>query len=74
MNQNEWTVPIVAVTKQNIKLCICGDYKVTVNLYVEVDTHPLPKPEDLFVSLSGGKKFTKINLSHPYLQMMLDNE
>ena len=46
----------------------------TVNPYITVDKHPLPKPEDLFASLSGGKKFTKIDLSHAYLQMMLDDE
>ena len=67
VNQSEWAAPIVAVPKQNGKLCICGDYKVTINNYVEVDTHPLPKPQDLFALLAGGKKFTKIDLSHAYL-------
>ena len=74
VNQIEWAAPIVVVSNQNGKLCICGDCKVTINPYVEVDTHPLPKPEDLFVSLVGGKKLTKIDLSHAYLQMMLDEE
>ena len=48
--------------------------ETTRSQYVEVDTHPLPKPEDLFASLAGEKKFTKIDLSHAYLQMMLDEE
>ena len=49
-------------------------YAETTRSHVEVDTHPLSKPEDLFASLAGGKKFTKIDLSHAYLQMMLDEE
>ena len=74
MNQSEWAAPIVAVPKSDGRIRICGDYKVTVNPHIEPDRHPLPKPDDLFASLSGGKKFTKIDLSHAYLQMMLDDE
>lgn len=51
---------------------ICGDYKVTVNPHLEVDKHPLPKAEDLFVELSGGEKFTKLDLKNAYNQIMLD--
>ena len=74
VNQSEWAAHIVAVPKSDGRIRICGDYKVTVNPHIEPDRHPLPKPDDLFASLSGGKKFTKIDLSHAYLQMMLDDE
>ena len=74
MNQSEWTASIVAVPKSDGRIRICGDYKVTVNPHIEPDRHPLPKPDDLFGSLSGSKKFTKIDLSHAYLQVMLDDE
>jgi len=74
VNQSEWAAPIVAVPKLDGRIRICGDYKVTVNPHIEPDRHPLPKPEDLFASLSSGKKFTKIDLSHACLQMMLDDE
>ena len=50
---------------------ICGDHKVTVNPMLEVDQHPLPLPEEIFASLSGGQKFTKVDLSHAYQQFML---
>ena len=53
----------------NVK--ICGDYKVTINQYLEVDKHPLPKAEDLFVELSGGEKFLKLDLKNAYNQIML---
>ena len=34
--------------------------------------YPLPRIEDLLASLSGGKSFTKLDLSHAYLQVRLD--
>ena len=74
VNQSDWAAPIVAVPKSDGRIRICGDYKFTVNPHIEPDRHPLPKPDDLFASLSGGKKFTKIDLSHAYLQMMLGDE
>ena len=54
---SEWAAPIVAVPKKDGKIRICGDYKVTVNQALEVDIYPLPKPEDLFATLAGGKRF-----------------
>ena len=48
---------------------ICGDYKVTVNLAAK---YPLPHIEELFAFLAGGKLFTKLDLSHAYLQVPLD--
>ena len=51
----------------------CGDYKVTVNPSLEVDQYPLPKPDDLFTTLAGGKRFTKIDLTQAYQQMALDD-
>ena len=65
-------VTIVAVPKKDSRLLICGDYKVTINPCVEVDQHPLPKPDALFATLAGGKIFSKINLSHAYQQIPLD--
>ena len=39
---------------------------------MEVDQHPLPNPEELFVALSGGEKFTKLHLSRDYQQILLE--
>ena len=47
----------------SLTIRVCGDYKVTVNSVLEVDQHPLPNPEELFVELSGGEKFSKLDLS-----------
>ena len=33
---------------------------------------PLPRIKELFASVSGGKVFSKVDLSHAYLQLQLD--
>ena len=70
---SEWAAPIVPVVKPDKSIRVCGDYKVTINSALEVDQHPLPNPEELFVSLSGGAKFTKLDLSRAYQQILLDD-
>ena len=69
---SEWAAPIVAVVKPDNSIRLCGDYKATVNSVLEVDQHPLPNPEALFVTLSGGKKCSTLNLSRAYQQILLD--
>ena len=72
VSHSDWAAPIVAVPKKDGKLCLCGDYKVTINPVLEVDQYPLPKSDDLLATLSGGKIFSKIDLSRAYQQMPLD--
>ena len=74
VSYSSWAAPIVAVPKKDSKLRICGDYKVTINPSLEIDKHPLPKPDDLFATLSGGKIFSKIDLSQAYQQMTLHED
>lgn len=69
---SEWAAPILPVVKPDKSIRICGDYKVTVNSVLEVDQYPLPNPEQLFVELSEGEKFTKLDLSRAYQQILLD--
>ena len=71
---SKWAAPIVPVVKSDGKIRICGDYKLTVNQSARVDKYPLPKADDLFVSLSGGTKFSKLDLAHAYLQLCLDDK
>ena len=68
---SEWATPIVAVPKSDGKVRLCGDFKVTINPQLRVDQYPLPKAEDLFAMLAGGKRFTKLDLSQAYLQLEL---
>ena len=63
---SEWAASIVAVPKKDGLVHICGDYKV--------DHCPLTKPKKLFASVTGDKKFTKIDLCQVYQQIFLDNQ
>lgn len=63
-----WATPIVPVRKQGNKVRLCGDYKITVNPRIVVEEYPLPTIEELFASMAGGEKFTKIDLTKAYLQ------
>ena len=71
---SEWATPIVPVPKSDGSIRICGDFKQTVNKAAKCDNYPIPKTEDLFASLGGGEKFTKLDLSQAYLQLQLDDE
>ena len=74
MQFSDWAAPIVPVVKSDGKIRICGDYKVTINQSAKIDKYPIPCIDDLFASLSGGKRFSKLDLSHAYQQLKLDDE
>ena len=69
-----WAAPIVPVLKSDNSIRICGDYKLTANKAARLDTYPIPRIEDLFSSLSGGKLFSKLDMSQAYAQLRLDDE
>ena len=60
------------VVKRDGIVRVCGDHKLTVNKAAKLEVYPLPRIEDLLASLSGGKSFTKLDLSHAYLQVHLE--
>jgi len=68
---SEWATPLVPVLKTDGKIHLCGDYKVTVNPILDVDQYPLLKLQELLATLSDGQKFTKLDLSAAYQQMLL---
>ena len=69
-----WATPIVPVPKKDGTFRICGDFKVTVSPALEVDQHPIPKPEDIFDSLAGGQHFSTLDLSQAYQQLLHDDK
>ena len=71
---SEWAAPVVAVPKRDGGIRLCGNYKFTVNLVLDIDQYPLPKPDDIFTTLSGGQQFTTLNLTHAYNQLLLDDD
>ena len=74
VNYSEWATPIVPVVKRNQTVRICGDFKTTVNPVLKVDQYPLPRIEDIFASLAGGQKFSKLDLRQAYLQCEVEEE
>ena len=72
VTHSRWAAPIVPVPKKNGQIRICGDFKVTINPVLQIDQYPLPKPDDLFTTLVGGQKFTKLDLTQAYQQMQLE--
>lgn len=71
---SEWATPIVPVPKKNGGIRTCGDFKVTLNPVLSAEQYPLPLIDDLFAGLSGGQKFSKIDLNQAYLQMHVEKE
>ncbi|XP_014876941.1 uncharacterized protein K02A2.6-like [Poecilia latipinna] len=70
---SDWATPIVAVSKKTgDSVRICGDFKVSVNPVLRVDQYPLPRIEDIFTAVAGGKHFSKIDLAQAYLQMEVE--
>ena len=74
VKHSDWATPIVPALKKNGSVRICGDYRVTVNPAINAEQYPLPKVTDIFANLSGGQKFSKIDLTQAYHQMELDDE
>jgi len=42
----DWGTPIVPVIKSDGSIRLCGDYRVTLNKYLEIDRYPIPRVAD----------------------------
>ena len=73
INYSECAAPIVAVSKPNGAVRICGDFKA-LNLQLEVDQHPLATLDCIMERLQGGQYFSKIDLADAYLQLELEDD
>ena len=71
---SEWATPIVPVVKRNGSVRLCGDFKVSVNPVLLAEQYPLPRIEDIFANLAGGKHFSKLDLRQAYHQMEVTEE
>ena len=69
VQMSEWAALIVPVLKPDGSIRQCGDCKLTM---AKPDVYPLPRIEDLFATLAGGKSFTKLDLAHAYQQIPLE--
>lgn len=73
IQHSQWAAPIVPVTKKDGTVRICGDFKTTINQASPTEQYPLPRADELFSDLSGGKYFTKLDMSNAYLQLQLSD-
>lgn len=71
VDSGDWGTPVVPVVKGNGRIRVCGDFKITINPWLQVDEHPLPTNDELFATMAGGQKFSKIDLSWAYLHFYI---
>ena len=71
---SEWATPLVPIMKENGRVRLCGDYKVTVNPNLQVAQHPLPNPKDMFAALAGCTVFSKLDLRQAFQQLEMDKQ
>lgn len=74
-----WATPIVPIVKGFNNVRICGDYKVTINPYLNVPQHPIPVIQDIFAKLNSNEKktkcvFSKVDLRKAYMNRRMDEE
>ena len=54
-------------------ICICGDYKISVNHKVFLDSCPIPNVEVVIHAQASMRIFTKIDLKTAYQQIPIDD-
>ncbi len=64
--------PIVTVEKLNGDIRICADFGVTVNPQLMIERYPVSTPDEAYVKLGAGKKFTKVDAKQFYRQIEID--
>ena len=62
VDHSDWAAPIVPALKRNVEICICGDYKLTMNVAAKIDKYPIPEV------------YSKLDLSHDYQQVVLSEK
>ena len=66
---SEWAAPTVYIRKKSKEIRVCADFSTGWNAALKDYHYTLPSPEKVFNKLSGGKFFSKIDLSEAYLQI-----
>uniref|UniRef100_A0A914WQW0 RNA-directed DNA polymerase n=1 Tax=Plectus sambesii TaxID=2011161 RepID=A0A914WQW0_9BILA len=74
VSYSEWAAPVVIASKPDGKIRLCADFSTGLNALLDLHQYPLPRPNELYQKLNGGKIFSKIDFSDAYLQMELDEE
>ena len=73
VNESDWATPIVPIRKFNEQVCICEDYKVTLNPQLCDTVTTTPSMEDIVNNTNGSKWFSEIYFEYAYHQVPLDD-
>lgn len=46
VSYSDWAAAIVCISKKGNSVRICGDYKVNINPWLEVEQYPLPRTQE----------------------------
>ncbi|XP_058449038.1 uncharacterized protein LOC131428999 [Malaya genurostris] len=57
VDHSEWATPVVPVKKTGGRIRLCGDYKITLNPFLQVDDHPFPTWKNFSQPLRGERPF-----------------
>ncbi|GBL82603.1 Uncharacterized protein K02A2.6 [Araneus ventricosus] len=74
IEHSEWATPVVPVVQPDGSIRLCADYSVILSPNLIEPQYPLPRSEEIFTSLNGGKQFSKLDFKHAYLQMKVHPE
>ena len=78
VSHSNWAAQIVAVPKKNGKFRICRDYKVTVNVTMDINQYPpFPKTADLnctYIISRRTDALEELDLSQAYQQLLQDEQ
>lgn len=74
VESSEWATPILPVVKVDESICLCGDYKVTVNKNLVVDRYSIPQVNELLRMFQGATNFCTLDLCLAYQQLPLSVE
>ncbi|XP_055590304.1 uncharacterized protein K02A2.6-like [Uranotaenia lowii] len=74
VSYSDWAAPIVVVKKSDKTVRICGDYSTGLNAVLTPHKYPLPTPDEIFATLTGGIMFSILDLRDGYLLMNVSEE
>ena len=68
IEKDDWATPVVVIRKGDGTVRLCGDYKVTTNLYLDMRGYRMPNHQDLLTTSAGGRRFSRMVLKLVYQQ------